>query len=73
MNNTLNQNDLFIVIGGELNSLDELTFKEPSKIEFLGFYKTYEEAKCVWKHHSQFNVDQALKRYLIINIGSSLK
>ncbi len=58
---------LHLVIGGELNDLDGTTFKDLSKIEFVGAYPNNAEAVRAWRAKAQSTVDNALMRYFVIH------
>ena len=58
---------LHIVIGGELRHLGEPTFRDVSKIEFVGAYPNYAEARKAWKARAQATVDNAHMRYFILH------
>lgn len=58
---------LHIVIGGELSDVEHNTFKDPSKVEFVGAYPSYEAALSAWRARAQATVDNALVRYFIIH------
>jgi myo-inositol-1(or 4)-monophosphatase len=58
---------LHIVIGGELADLEDVTFKDPAKVEFVGAYPNYEQALKAWRGKAQATVDNALMRYFIIH------
>ncbi|ESQ77981.1 DUF4170 domain-containing protein [Asticcacaulis sp. YBE204] len=58
---------LHVVIGGELKDLSATEFKDLSKVEFVGAYATYEEAKGAWRAKAQSTVDNALMRYFVIH------
>jgi hypothetical protein len=59
---------LHLVIGGELSSLDgPPEFRDPSKIDFVGAYATYNEAVAAWRSKAQETVDNALMRYFVIH------
>lgn len=58
---------LHLVIGGELRHLNEPVFRDLSKVEFVGAFGTYEEAKTAWKARAQATVDNALMRYFILH------
>jgi len=40
---------LHMVFGGELQSLDGLTFKDLDKLDIVGIYPNYEKAYAAWK------------------------
>lgn len=58
---------LHLVIGGELRHLDAPVFKDLTKVEFVGAYGSYVEAKAAWKARAQATVDNALMRYFILH------
>jgi myo-inositol-1(or 4)-monophosphatase len=59
---------MHIVIGGELKDLEgPLEFRDPSTVEFVGAYATYDEAVKAWRGKAQQTVDNALARYFIVD------
>lgn len=58
---------LHLVIGGELRHLDAPVFRDLSKVEFVGAYPNYEEARKAWKARAQATVDNALMRFFILH------
>jgi hypothetical protein len=58
---------LHLVIGGELKQVGGQEFRDPSKVEFVGAYPSYESARTAWKARAQATVDNALMRYFIIH------
>ncbi|HYE42359.1 MAG TPA: DUF4170 domain-containing protein [Caulobacteraceae bacterium] len=58
---------LHIVIGGELKDLGGTEFRDPSKVDLVGAYGSYDEARRAWKAKAQATVDNALMRYFIIH------
>ncbi len=58
---------LHLVIGGELRHLDAPVFKDLTRVEFVGAYGSYAEAKTAWKARAQATVDNALMRYFILH------
>ena len=58
---------LHLVIGGELRHLDALVFRDLSKVEFVGAYANYAEAKAAWKARAQATVDNAHMRFFILH------
>lgn len=55
---------MYYVIGGEYTGTDFEEFKD-GKGEEYGPYKTYEEAKEIWRKHSWLNVDTCNYRFRI--------
>ena len=58
---------LHIVIGGELTEIGGSEFRDLSKVEFVGAYPNYAEARAAWKTRAQATVDNALVRYFILH------
>ena len=59
---------LHLVIGGELKSVDgPPEFRDPSRIDFVGAYPTYQDAVHAWRAKAQATVDNALMRYFVIH------
>ena len=58
---------LHIVIGGELRHLGEPTFRDLSKVEFVGAFPNYAEARKAWQARAQATVDNAHMRYFILH------
>ena len=58
---------LHIVIGGELRHLSEPVFRDLSKVEFVGAFTNYAEARKAWKARAQATVDNAQMRYFILH------
>lgn len=64
---------LHLVIGGELSSLEGVTFKDLSKVEIVGVYPNYASAHVAWKAKAQSTVDQAQTRYFIVHLHRLLE
>jgi len=58
---------LHLVIGGELRHLDAPVFRDLSKVEFVGAFPNYAEAREAWKAKAQATVDNAHMRYFILH------
>lgn len=58
---------LHIVVGGELKDLGGTEFRDLGKLDLVGAYGSYEEARKAWKAKAQATVDNALMRYFIIH------
>jgi myo-inositol-1(or 4)-monophosphatase len=58
---------LHLVIGGELAEVGGVKFRDLSRIEFVGAYPNYAEARKAWRTKAQASVDNALMRYFIIH------
>lgn len=58
---------LHLVIGGELKDVQDVEFRDLSRVEFVGAYPNYAEAWKAWKGKAQATVDNAHARYFIIH------
>ena len=58
---------LHLVIGGELKDVAGCEFRDPTKVEFVGAFPNYAEARRAWKAKAQATVDNALMRYYVIH------
>jgi hypothetical protein len=58
---------LHLVIGGELRHLDAPVFRDLSKVEFVGAFPNYGEARQAWKARAQATVDNAHMRFFILH------
>jgi len=59
---------LHLVIGGELKSLDGAPeFKDLTKVDLVGAFPTYQDARAAWLAKAQQTVDNAHMRYFIIH------
>jgi hypothetical protein len=59
---------LHLVIGGELENLQGVTFKDLSKVDLVGVYPNYAEAERVWRAKAQQTVDSAQTRYFVVHL-----
>jgi hypothetical protein len=59
---------LHLVIGGELEDIKGITFKDLSKVDLVGVYPNYAEAYAVWKSKAQQSVDNAEMRYFVVHL-----
>jgi hypothetical protein len=59
---------LHLVFGGELESLDGLTFRDLEKLDIVGIYPNYATAHVAWKAKAQGSVDNAHMRYFIVHL-----
>jgi hypothetical protein len=59
---------LHLVIGGELEDLKEVTFKDLNAVDIVGVYPNYAAAYAVWKGKAQQTVDNAEMRYFIVHL-----
>jgi hypothetical protein len=59
---------LHLVFGGELESLDGVTFRDLAHLDIVGVYPNYAEAHAAWKAAAQRSVDNALMRYFVVHL-----
>lgn len=64
---------LHLVIGGELEHIEGITFKDLSRVELVGVYPNYASAYAVWKHKAQQTVDNAEMRYFVVHLHRLLE
>lgn len=58
---------LHLVFGGELKEPGSKEFRDLKKVEFVGAYPNYAEARRAWRARAQATVDNALMRFFIIH------
>ncbi len=59
---------LHFVFGGELKDTTEVEFKDLSKLDFVGMYPNFAEAKKAWRAKAQATVDNAQIRYFVVHM-----
>lgn len=59
---------LHIVFGGELSRIDDVEFKDLSKLDIVGVFPNYATAYNAWKAKAQQTVDNAQMRYFIVHM-----
>ena len=63
---------LHLVFGGELEHLEEVTFKDLNKLDIVGIFPDYASALVAWKSKAQQTVDNAHMRYFIVHMHKLL-
>ena len=63
---------LHLVIGGELEDVEGVKFRDLSKIDLVGAYPSHEAALAAWRAKAQQTVDNAHRRYFIIHAHTLL-
>ena len=58
---------LHLVIGGELEDPNKTKFRDITKVDFIGAYGNFEDAKKAWRSAAQSTVDNAHMRYFILH------
>ncbi|MEP1442315.1 MAG: DUF4170 domain-containing protein [Hyphomicrobiales bacterium] len=64
---------LHLVFGGELETLEGMTFKDLEDVDIVGIFPNYETAYAVWKQKAQGTVDNAHMRYFIVHMHRLLQ
>ena len=64
---------LHLVFGGELASLDGVTFKDLAGLDVVGIFPNYATAYDAWKSSAQASVDNAHMRYFIVHMHKLLQ
>jgi len=64
---------LHLVIGGELSSLEGVTFADLDKVDIVGLYPNYAAAYAAWRQKAQLTVDSAQTRYFIVHLHRLLE
>jgi hypothetical protein len=59
---------LHLVIGGEMEDFDNVTFKDLDAVDIVGVYPNYATAYDAWKQKAQQTVDSAHTRYFIVHL-----
>ena len=59
---------LHLVFGGELKSLDGVEFKDVGKLDIVGIYPNFAEAKLAWERKARETLDNAEMRYFIVHL-----
>jgi Domain of unknown function (DUF4170) len=59
---------LHLVFGGELKSLDGVEFKDIAKLDIVGIYPNFAEAKLAWERKARETLDNAEMRYFIVHL-----
>ncbi|MBI1393745.1 MAG: DUF4170 domain-containing protein [Alphaproteobacteria bacterium] len=63
---------LHLVFGGELENLEDVKFKDLSKLDIVGIYPNYALAEAAWRARAQSTVDNAQMRYFIVHMHKLL-
>jgi hypothetical protein len=68
-----NKQHLHLVFGGELEELDGVAFRDPSKLDIVGIYSDADSASAAWKAKAHATVDNAHMRYFIVHLHRLLE
>ncbi|MGH6829395.1 MAG: DUF4170 domain-containing protein [Rhizomicrobium sp.] len=59
---------LHLVFGGELVSPHSIEFKDLSKLDIVGIFTNFTEARRAWAAKAHGTVDNAQMRYFVVHI-----
>ena len=59
---------LHLVFGGELDSLDGITFRDLDNLDIVGIFPDFASARAAWKAKAQSTVDNAHIRYFVVHL-----
>ncbi len=59
---------LHLVLGGELTRIDDVEFKDLTKVDMVGVFPNYAAAYTAWRAKAQQTVDNAHVRYFIVHL-----
>jgi Domain of unknown function (DUF4170) len=59
---------LHLVLGGELNRIGDVEFKDLEKVDIVGLFPNYATAYTAWRAKAQQTVDNAQMRYFIVHL-----
>jgi hypothetical protein len=59
---------LHLVFGGELERVDDVTFRDLDRLDVVGIFPSYAAAYAAWKAKAQQTVDNAHIRYFIVHL-----
>ncbi len=71
-NTSANAQPLYLVLGGELTTLDGTIFKHPDALDVVGVFPTHAAAHAAWKAKAQGTVDNAHMRYFVVDLAHAL-
>jgi hypothetical protein len=67
------QQQLYLVFGGELVSLDAVAFRDPHTLDIVGVYPDLDNARAAWKARAHATVDNAHMRYFVVHLHKLLE
>jgi hypothetical protein len=59
---------LHLVFGGELETPEDVRFRDLAAVDFVGIFPNYAEAEKAWRAKAQATVDNAHMRYFIVHL-----
>ena len=58
--------ELHLVLGGELRSLDTIEFRDLAAVDIVGVYPDYASARAAWERKARETIDNAQMRYFLV-------
>ena len=59
---------LHLVLGGDVKDPQSIEFTDVSKIDIVGIYPNYAEARKAWRAKAASTVDDAHRRYFVVHL-----
>lgn len=59
---------LHLVFGGELEDLQGVAFRDPTKLDIVGIFPDSDAALAAWKAKAHATVDNAHMRYFVVHL-----
>ena len=59
---------LHLVFGGELSSIESITFNDLSQLDIVGIFPSFAAAERAWRAKAQATVDNAHTRYFVVHL-----
>lgn len=59
---------LHLVFGGELEDLQGVAFRDPTKLDIVGIFPDGDAALAAWKAKAHATVDNAHMRYFVVHL-----
>ena len=59
---------LHLVFGGELENLEDVSFRDLDALDIVGIFPNYKAAERAWRAKAQSTVDNAHMRYFIVHL-----
>lgn len=66
------QQTLFFVFGGELEDVQGVSFRDPTKLDMVGVFPDKASALAIWKAKAHQSVDNAHMRYFVVDLHKLL-
>ncbi|MEO1701057.1 MAG: DUF4170 domain-containing protein [Pseudomonadota bacterium] len=64
---------LHLVFGGELETPEEMKFRDLDELDIVGIFPDYASAAAAWKSKAQLTVDNAHMRYFVVHLHRLLE